>query len=308
MINFGAILSPPDDRDYPVRSIVPAVELPKSVRLDDQVRGMRDQGNCGTCVGKSGATIASALHETDLSSLFIYGRSKEVDGIPDEEGTYPRVALKVMQKEGACLNATLPYSALTNCLRPPNISAVMADEASKYVIGAYARAYSNYEIKQALANGHLVMGVAAIYDNFINCDSDQVITGKSGQFYGHHAFVFCGYDDSKGFRCVNSWGKWWGDEGYFWLDYSFTSDPNLLPEAWVVSAGDQIPKGSDSMLLEKFMSRKFILAVVSGILVILNEGLGWNIPTETIMSFVILILGYLFVEGAVDVVKVIKDK
>ena len=39
-----------------------------------------------------------------------------------------------------------------------------------------------------------------------------------------HAMCVVGYDDTilngKGaFKIINSWGKWWGDDGYFWMSY-----------------------------------------------------------------------------------------
>ncbi len=51
---------------------------------------------------------------------------------------------------------------------------------------------------------------------------------------------------------------------------------------------------------EKFKSRKFWLAVVSGILVILNEGLDLGIDQPTVMSFAALVLGWIFAEAYVD--------
>lgn len=51
----------------------------------------------------------------------------------------------------------------------------------------------------------------------------------------------------------------------------------------------------------KWKSRKFWMAVVSAILVILNEGLGWDIPEDTVLTFAALILGWIFCEALVDV-------
>lgn len=51
----------------------------------------------------------------------------------------------------------------------------------------------------------------------------------------------------------------------------------------------------------KWKSRKFWMAVVSAILVILNEGLGWDIPEDTVLTFVFLVLGWVFCEAIVDV-------
>jgi uncharacterized membrane protein len=52
--------------------------------------------------------------------------------------------------------------------------------------------------------------------------------------------------------------------------------------------------------MEKFKSRKFWMAIISALLIVANEGLGWNIPAETVMSFAAVVLGYLFSQGYVD--------
>jgi hypothetical protein len=49
--------------------------------------------------------------------------------------------------------------------------------------------------------------------------------GNSKSFGGGHAICIIGYDDKKfgkdggAFHAVNSWGKWWGDDGLFWIKY-----------------------------------------------------------------------------------------
>lgn len=291
----GVILSPPDERDYLVRQIAP--ELPKSVSLENLFT-VRDQLFCGTCVGKAGAGILSAFKSAELSSLYIYRRCKELDGLP-MEGTYPRVALKVMQKDGSCPDYMLPYSKLKACLLPPAITEEQQRAAEEYRIDSYARCYSNSEIKQALANGQLIMAVILCGDNFMEYKSG-VVGPPTGELHGYHCVILCGYDDDKqAFRGVNSWSEGWGEDGLFWLDYKVS-----LPEAWAVNATKTNMESDQPMdsLLERIKSRKFILAVVSAIIVLANDGLGWNLPEETITSFVLLILGFIFTEGAADVV------
>lgn len=54
--------------------------------------------------------------------------------------------------------------------------------------------------------------------------------------------------------------------------------------------------------MARILSRKFLMAVATAFIIILNEGLGWNIDGETILQALYVILGYIFVEGARDVV------
>ena len=55
--------------------------------------------------------------------------------------------------------------------------------------------------------------------------------------------------------------------------------------------------------MDKFKSRKFWMAVVSGLLVIVNDGLDLGLPNESILSIAAIVLGYIFAEAAVDAIK-----
>jgi uncharacterized membrane protein len=59
-------------------------------------------------------------------------------------------------------------------------------------------------------------------------------------------------------------------------------------------------------MLEKLKSRKFWIAVLSGLLVVLNDQMGWGIEPEAIKQFITIMVGYLIAEGAVDAAGAIK--
>ena len=52
--------------------------------------------------------------------------------------------------------------------------------------------------------------------------------------------------------------------------------------------------------MEKLKSRKFWMSIVGGVLVILNDGIGLSLPTETVVSFAGIIMSYIFSQGYVD--------
>lgn len=58
---------------------------------------------------------------------------------------------------------------------------------------------------------------------------------------------------------------------------------------------------------QKLTSRKFWMAVVGAVLMVANEGLGLNIPSDVIIPFAALIISYILGEGAVDVARTLKS-
>lgn len=47
-------------------------------------------------------------------------------------------------------------------------------------------------------------------------------------------------------------------------------------------------------------SKKMFMAIVTGILVVLNQGLGWHIPQNEVMSYVGVVAVYIFGQAHVD--------
>ncbi len=230
----GLIPSPPDERDYPVSAIAPVVSLPRSVRLDGKIHSIRDQGFWPTCVAKAGAGIMSSYYKGKLASVPLYVKCKQLDGIPNLPGTYPRTACKVMQKYGTCREETMPYDKMANPL--PKLSGAVMAESEKYKITAYARAKGLQEIKQALVAGHFLIGCLLVGDNFLFHRGDGIIGPPTGQEHGYHGIIICGFDDGRrALRIANSWsGKNWGEAGFGWISYNVLMDMRHWPEAWVI--------------------------------------------------------------------------
>jgi len=53
-------------------------------------------------------------------------------------------------------------------------------------------------------------------------------------------------------------------------------------------------------MLQKLKSRKFILAVVSAILIVLNDGLDLGIDQDTVLAFAGLVATWILGESAID--------
>lgn len=85
-------------------------ELPESVRLMDQLPGVRDQGRRGTCVAFGTVALREFLqpHAERLSEQFLYWACKEVDGI-EGPGTQIHTAMSVLSDFGVCPARVWPY-------------------------------------------------------------------------------------------------------------------------------------------------------------------------------------------------------
>lgn len=236
----GVIQSRPDHRDFVFGQIMGAVELPPSFFWDKLP--VRDQGSYGTCCGFAAAGVKDRQEARNYPSrgvttspLFVYEECKKLDGIPDQEGTYPRVVMQVLKDMGVCRERTFPYSLMGKPLPTPAPTAY--DEAKQFIIGAYAKVQTIDEIKQAIATQGPVLAGVYVCSNFITAPGG-VISIPSGSMLGGHAICLDGYDDSRNcFRFVNSWGVRWGDGGYGWIpykliDWRFDFGAGFFMEGW----------------------------------------------------------------------------
>lgn len=247
---LGYVQSPSDSRDYIYSAFktidnVPSRYIPERIKINEQI--------IGNCVAQSARSIKVVQerqnHPTsgyDFSEDFVYQECKKLDGIPNEEGTYPRVAMKVLKDIGVPQKGL--YEDLTKHNERPKPSQQAYESAKQFKVSAYAKVQTINEIKHAVAGGSPVMGGSIVTSNFYD-NTDGWIDLPGGYFLGGHAFAIDGYDDSlthtyqngttrKGFfRIINSWGEDWGDKGYAWLPYdyiTFRSDIGMafFTEAW----------------------------------------------------------------------------
>lgn len=250
---LGCLKDKKDLRDIPMGLVLPPIKVPTQVDYSDVMTAVRDQGDEGTCVafasvvGMKEYQDAKEYRKTiKLSPRYLYNLCKANDGIPDEEGTYPRVAMKMLLKHGVSPESYWPY-------RPHQEDACRpgADKAARiYMIKAYARLNSVQDMKRSLVvNGPFLVGV----DVFASWFTDKVsktgvipMPGSHDELQGGHAICIVGYDDSKKlFKFKNSWSRGWGDKGYGYIRYEYIS--RYCSDAW--SGTDLI--GNLEMLVKK---------------------------------------------------------
>lgn len=219
--------------------------LPANFSLKKYAPIPKSQGSYGTCVGWSTAyaalTIAdSKLNErTDKDSItanafspgFIYKQIKMDTDYSCAFGASIADALEIMKTKGA---AKLSELSEENC--PGTINHDIFKNAAKYKIVDYAKIFDESDdkkfkissVKKSISQGNPVLIGMKCPDSFYDALEFWQPTESADGDFGGHAMCVIGYDDKKGkkgsFEIMNSWGDYWGNGGFVWIEYNVFSD------------------------------------------------------------------------------------
>lgn len=151
-----------------------------------------------------------------------------------ERGTYIETAMKLLKNQGAVKYTDFEYACT------PQIDNQDVANAAKHKIKSYKRLTEGYNpdrkammesIKKSLTENKPVVIAMEVYDSFQyavkNVTKTNFWNGVKDKYLGGHAITVIGYDDTKNggaFELMNSWGTYWGDEGFIWIKYSDFGD------------------------------------------------------------------------------------
>lgn len=227
----------PDQRDHIAASATK--RLPKKVDLREKCRGVKNQGTLGSCTGHAIGSYVDFLNpnEPQASRLFIYYNERLLEGtVHEDAGAQIRTGIKAVAKFGSCKESLHPYK-IDQFTKAPNGKAY--DAAVENKITSYARVRNLEQLRTSLAEGFPVVFGMALYSSF---ESEEVArTGKvpmphiGEECLGGHAVLAVGYDDrTKRVLVRNSWGRNWGDNGYFTMPYDYISNTDLCDDFWTI--------------------------------------------------------------------------
>jgi len=248
----------PDQRDHLYAAPLPKLgPLPAKADLRKQCPPVYDQGQIGSCTANA---IAGAI-QFDLkkqklkvfipSRLFIYYNERSMEhSVATDSGAQIRDGVKSVNKLGACPEPEWPYVATpadpnTNvwpagaapAQKPPP---ACYQDALKHQVISYQRVNRDLaQMKGCLASGYPFVFGFTVYEAF-----ESAAVAKSGvlnmpaaeeQVVGGHAVLAVGYDDAaQRFIVRNSWGRGWGQKGYFTMPYAYLITPNLASDYWTI--------------------------------------------------------------------------
>jgi len=266
-IPLACLPDPKDKRDFLLEGSLQNLKetilhLPSSVDHTPKMSPIKDQGYLGSCVGFAVSAMKewqeSYEHEKevsegkrdtrkgkpyDLSESWIYWNAKKIDLWPNEEGTSIRYAMKVLNKIGVPTEEAWPYDDV-DFGKPERWATLIARWG---IIGSYWRISTLEELKVALVDSPVPIGIPCFYEFFfVGNDGIVPYPADPNTVYGGHAVCAVGFNDNKKLvKFKNSWGKDWGQNGYGYLPYKYIK--NFLWDAWVskdMSVGKEMLKGS----------------------------------------------------------------
>lgn len=231
----------PDSRDFLYKPN--QVDQPAIVDLRPWCTAVEDQGNLGSCTGQAIAGAIEYLNKkngkiNDVSRLFIYYYERALIGtINYDSGAYIRDGIKVVYRNGAPVEQLWPY-IISRFTRQPNAPAI--SDGLKRKVTLYERITSLDGCLNALANGYPIVVGFLVYSSFMG--RTVTVTGVMPypnvgreRLLGGHAVLLVGYNNStRRFIARNSWGRNWGDSGYFYMPYDVINNRSMSDDFWTI--------------------------------------------------------------------------
>jgi C1A family cysteine protease len=240
----GCRKDPFDRRDFNIASFLRAAPAPDRADHRAEMPEIFDQGQAGTCVACATAYYDKSFqeqreHEWSMapadhrfSPLFIYTQRADRSG---DNGMTIREAMKIINQEGVCSLADMPYSDGAIDTAP---TAAQVKAAKPFRSRSFARISSIGEAERYLADNCFVAGLL-VHQSFMDAPRGRIPMPRQGDpFVGGHALCFVGYERRRSlFHFVNSWSPGWGVSGFGTIGYDVFAA--LLMDAWgMVDAPD----------------------------------------------------------------------
>ena len=232
-----------DKRDYPYT--LSGSQQSNIVDLRNYCSTIEDQGQLGSCTGNAIAGAIELLENRenrtlDVSRLFIYYYERLIEGTVNyDSGAYIRDGIKACYTYGAPTENLWPYNISKFRTKPTNAAII---DAAKRKVKLYQRAADFNAVIDAINSGYPVIVGFNVYSSF---DTKAVTnTGvmpypnvNKEKLLGGHAVLIVGYNKNNNtFIVRNSWGKYWGDNGYFYMPFQVIQNNKMSGDFWVIKS------------------------------------------------------------------------
>jgi len=174
-----------------------------------------------------------------LSQLFVYYNTRILqETIFEDSGVTLREVLKSVKKYGICSEQLWPYNIKKFTQQPPD--QCYAD-ARHRTVTSYQSLSTLEDILDALDFEQPVLIGLDVFRGFMRVGKENSVVpmpDSTEDVLGGHAMFALGYSvpDQK-LLVKNSFGKYWGDNGYCWLTFDYVRDHVF--EKWIFDINDQ---------------------------------------------------------------------
>lgn len=223
--------TPIDERDWELKEEM--IANSENINLQEFSRRyltppVKNQGGIGSCVGHSGRVVYGDTLDFDgkePSAMWIYKKGKIHDPFPGEDysGTTIKGACRGLIKEGCCEEKYWPYLDDENA---PMLEGAAENAAQHKIDSYYVIPKQNHDlIKKTLLQETLWTSIKVNYEFYYTPKSGIVNTEKylASSSAGGHAIAMTGWkiiDGELYWEFQNSWGKSFGNDGFFYLESS----------------------------------------------------------------------------------------
>lgn len=222
----------------------------RNVGGNNFVTPVRNQGHCGSCWAFASA---AGLESATLIALNTPGMDLDlseqamVSCTPKSscDGGYTDLAAEHLLKQGIPLESCYPYlqhNAPCGAMCEGSLAFENAYGIRNWTFACENRVPNITTLKNMLVTtGPLVVSFI-VFEDF-RAYKSGVYSYASGEKDGGHAVLLVGYDDRlQCFIVKNSWGPDWGENGYFRIAYSQTSNVVKFANFAVAYMGAAVPE------------------------------------------------------------------
>ena len=249
----------PDDRDVMYAPL--SGPFPPRLDLKPEVFEIEDQLSVGSCTCNSSVSACEMLKPNAYSRLFAYWQTRNViEDRPGAEGAQLRDAIRSHFHYGLPLESIWPYDVANVNVMPDPVtySDALTRKVTRYerididgfkakhdlqgLLGAIKSALNEgLPVVVATRVGKEIQTLTGPWQTQKMHQVDDIISNTGNTWIGNHATLLIGYDDTAasysrgipgGFLDQNSWGKNYGDGGFF--NYPYDAFYMDVFEAWVI--------------------------------------------------------------------------
>ena len=232
----GWIRQKKDHRDHQYKAR--AIKVPSSFKSAN-IGAVKDQGQLGSCTGHGGTTATEIVSKKEgktivLSPMYLYWFTRFLEGTTSTDaGAEVRDVFKAGKQFGIAPETAWSYLIRQFKTRPSKTACLAALVFKDLQYEAVAQDINI--IKNAIVTNENVIIGFDVYDNFFDIGMDGTMPAPAGNLAGGHCVCIYGYDDVRNaVLCRNSWGDAWGQNGDFWMPYSYLLSQHAA-DFWTVS-------------------------------------------------------------------------